>query len=177
MKNLLSRVQRELPDTDQDRYDVAYERGRAQARSGLLAGGLALGSAVGAAVMWLFEPSRGAGRRAQLASRLQGLKSSVARTTSGRAEDLSNRVHGFAIERGIKEPPPDGDHATRDARGTDYGDRYREGFGRTEADPTRPGSQVPDPLQPAEVAAFGPAGPVAGAASGEEETERRLAGS
>ena len=174
MKNILSRVQRELPDTDQDRYDVAYERGRAQARSGLMFGGLALGSALGAGLMWLFDPERGNGRRAQLVSRLEGLKNDVARTTSGRAEDLGNRVEGFAIERGIKEPPEEG--VAQGVGEPDYGRSYEEGFGQTQADPTRPGAQVPDPVEPAEVAAFGPSGPVAGAASDYEEQERRLEG-
>jgi hypothetical protein len=175
MKNVLSRVQRELPDTDRDRYDIAYERGRAQARSGLLFGGLALGSTLGAALMWLFDPARGKGRRAQLASRFEGLKNDVARTASGRAEDLGNRVEGFAIERGIKEPPGEGDDSGRSGS-AEYGEGYREGFGQTVADPSRPGSKVSEPLTAGEVAAFGPSGPVAGAASDYEDSERRLEG-
>jgi hypothetical protein len=175
MKDLISRVQRELPDTDETRYDVAYERGRAQARSTLLFGGLALGSAVGAGLMWLFDPSRGAGRRAQLASRFEGLRNDVSRTTEGRAEDLGNRLHGFAIERGITSPPAeDGDTDRRS--GADYGEGYREGFGQTEYDPTAPGSQAPDPIRTEEVAVYGSSGPVAGAASSYEDAEERAAG-
>jgi len=81
MNDVIARLQRELPDTDRDRYDIAYERGRAQARSGLLLGGLALGSAIGAGLMWLLDPVHGAGRRADLASRATGLRSNVGRTT------------------------------------------------------------------------------------------------
>jgi hypothetical protein len=163
MKDFVSRVQRELPDTDQDRYDIAYERGRAQARSGLLFGGLALGSSLGAALMWLFDPERGKGRRAELASRTEGLRNDLSRTLSGRVKDLQNRAQGFAIERGIKEPPTDGD-ATR-----------TEVLARP-SDASRPGSRVEDPVTPAEVAVFGPSGPGAGAASDYEESEERLAG-
>src|SRR4051812_16754124 len=60
MKNLISRVQRELPDTDKDRYDVAYERGAAQKRSGMLFGGLAAGAVAGLVGMYLLDPIRGA---------------------------------------------------------------------------------------------------------------------
>ena len=166
MMDLVSRVQRELPDTDRDRYDIAYQRGRAQARSTLLFGGLALGSALGAGVMWLLDPSRGAGRRAQLAQRLAALRNDAARTTGGRAKDVRNRVEGFAIERGIREPSGDG--RSRDGSDGDrdrYGRGYREGFGRTAGDPDAPGVLVDDRLEPAEVARFGPAGPVAGASA------------
>jgi hypothetical protein len=168
MKDLVSRVQRELPDTDQTRYDVAYERGRAQARSGLLFGGLALGSLAGAALMWLFDPSRGAGRRAQLASRATGLKNDVARAAEGRMEDLQNRAQGFAIERGIAAPPDESGGRTG---GGDWGAGYREGFGQTENDPTAPGNDVPDPIRPADVAEYGSAGPVAGAGGIYSEAE------
>jgi hypothetical protein len=180
MKDVIARLQRELPDTDRDRYDVAYERGRAQARSGLLAGGLALGSAVGAGLMWLLDPVHGAGRRAELTSRVTGLKNQVAKTAGGKAEDLQNRANGFAIERGIKQLPgptsttegwdsPSDGSPAESGQGTDYGEGYREGFGQTVDDPTAPGSQVPDPIEPQEVAEYGASGPVAGAAH-EERT-------
>ena len=93
MKDLVNRIQRELPDTDKDRYDIAYERGQAQARSGLLFGGLAFGALVGAALMFLFDPNRGADRRAQLASRVTGIRG-----------DLQNRAKGAAIEAGFENP-------------------------------------------------------------------------
>lgn len=93
MKDLINRIQRELPDTDKDRYDAAYARGQAQAQSGLLFGGLAFGALLGAAVMFLFDPNRGADRRAQLASRVTGIRG-----------DLQNRAKGAAIEPGFENP-------------------------------------------------------------------------
>ena len=104
MKDVIARVQRELPDTDKDRYDIAYQRGRAQARSTLLAGGVAVGSALGAGLMWLLDPAKGAARRAQLGDRFNGLRNQVSSNVGGKAEDIGNRVSGFAIERGIKQP-------------------------------------------------------------------------
>jgi len=204
MKDVIARLQRELPDTDKDRYDVAYERGRAQARSALLGGGLAIGSALGAGLMWLFDPERGSGRRAQLASRVEGFRNRAAQTASGTATDVGNRVQGFAIERGIKQPPAGSEQGTNgsgperpleptgpeplsqpgsyaestvaradvapptadEGRG-DLGQGYREGFGATAADPAAPGSRVPDPITPDEIAEHGASGPVAGA--GQEE--------
>lgn len=165
-EDVVSRVQRELPDTDKTRYDVAYERGRAQARSGLLFGGLAVGSLLGAGLMWVLDPVKGAGRRAQLGQRASALRNDLQRTASGRTKDLQNRVEGFAIERGVKSPPDE--DATFARAGTpsatnDYGEGYREGFGATEHDPTAPGSQVPDPIRPQEAEEYGSSGPVAGA--------------
>jgi gas vesicle protein len=102
--DFLSRLQRELPDTDKDRYDIAYEQGAHQARSGLLFGGVLVGALAGAAAMFLLDPARGAGRRAQLASRATGLRNELARTAAGKGEDLQNRARGAAIEHGVAKP-------------------------------------------------------------------------
>jgi gas vesicle protein len=102
--NFLARLQRELPDTDKDRYDIAYEQGQTQARSGLLFGGMLAGALAGVTAMFLLDPARGAGRRAQIASRVTGLRNNLARTATGRAEDLQNRARGAAIEAGVKQP-------------------------------------------------------------------------
>jgi hypothetical protein len=181
-EDVVSRVQRELPDTDKTRYDVAYERGRAQARSGLLFGGLAIGSLLGAALMWVLDPVKGAGRRAQLGQRVTALRNHLQRTAGGRTKDLQNRVEGFAIERGVKSPPDDDATLTRagtPSATSDFGEGYREGFGATEHDPTAPGSQVPDPIRPQEAAEYGSSGPVAGAGTAvfaDQEDEARSDG-
>ena len=135
MKNLINRIQRELPDTDKNRYDAAYERGRAQARSGPLLGGLAFGAIVGAGLMFLFDPDRGAARRSQLASRGIGVRDDLARTAGSHLEDLQNRA--------------------KDTNGTSHTLRP--------ADPDAPGANVPDPIKPEEVQQYGASGPIAGA--------------
>jgi hypothetical protein len=115
--DFLSRLQRELPDTGKDRYDIAFEQGAHRARSGLLFGGLLMGAVAGAAAMFLLDPARGAGRRAQLASRATGLRNDLARTAAGKGEDLQNRVHGAAIEHGVTKPDDGGSkrpNASRD---------------------------------------------------------------
>jgi hypothetical protein len=159
-----------------NRYDVAYERGRAQARSRLLFGGLALGSALGAALTFLFDPERGRRRRAELGQRLTALRNDLQRTAEGRSKDLRNRAQGFAIERGLAEPP-NGSGADRPAESA-YGSSYERGFGATEADPSAPGGQVPDPIKPEEVAVYGASGPVggAGAEADDELARERLEG-
>jgi hypothetical protein len=164
IQDAIGRVQRELPDTDRTRYDIAYERGRAQARSSLLVGGLAVGSALGAGLMWLLDPVYGAGRRAQLGSRLTGLKNDLSRTAGGRRKDLGNRVEGFAIERGIKQPPSS--HESDAA--TDGSSAYAS------ASSTSP-SNGQETITPEEVAAYGSSGPIAGApANAEAEREEAV---
>jgi gas vesicle protein len=97
--DFLSRLQRELPNTDKDRYDIAYEQGASQARSGLLFGGVLIGALAGAAAMYLLDPTRGAGRRAQLTSRATGLRNDIARTARRGAQDVENRVDAAAPEQ------------------------------------------------------------------------------
>lgn len=145
MKNLINRIQRELPDTDKNRYDAAYERGRAQARSGPLLGGLAFGSIVGAGLMFLFDPDRGAARRSQLASRATGVRNDLARTASGHIEDLQDRA--------------------KHTNGTSHAVRP--------ADRDAPGANVPDPIRPEEVQQYGASGPIAGATLFTESSEDR----
>ena len=145
MKNLISRIQRELPDTDKNRYDAAYERGRAQARSGPLLGGLAFGAIVGAGLMFLLDPDRGAARRSQLASRAIGVRDDLARTAGSHLEDLQNRA--------------------KDTNGTSHAIRP--------ADPDAPGANVPDPIKPEEVQQYGASGPIAGATLFTESAEER----
>lgn len=172
MNELISRIQRELPDTDKDRYDVAYERGQAQARSGLLFGGLAFGALVGAALMYLFDPNRGAGRRAELASRATGLRNDLARTASGRVEDLQNRAKGAVIEAGFRNPD-EGVPAHAAARGDMDGTEASNGtavMGLPDNDDA-PGASVPEPITPEEVARFGASGPVAGATAAAEGSD------
>lgn len=73
MADIVTEIQRNLPGTDRDRYEIAYQRGRAQARSALVVGGLAVGAAVGAAATWLLDPERGAQRRKLVAERIAAL--------------------------------------------------------------------------------------------------------
>ncbi len=101
MDDLVSRISRELPDTDRDRYDIAYERGRAQARSTLLFGGLALGAAAGAVATLLLDPARGRGRRIELSQRVGAVARRAGRTAQGRVTDLRNRATGKATELGL----------------------------------------------------------------------------
>lgn len=73
MADIVTEIHKNLPGTDRDRYEIAYQRGRAQARSALVVGGLAVGAAVGAAATWLLDPERGAQRRKLVAERIVAL--------------------------------------------------------------------------------------------------------
>ncbi len=105
MDDLVGRITRELPDTDRSRYDIAYERGRAQARSSMLFGGAALGAIVGAAAMFLLDPTHGRGRRIELGQRLGALGRDLGRAIGGRTTDLRNRAVGAASELGLPGTP------------------------------------------------------------------------
>jgi hypothetical protein len=68
LDDVVRRLERRWPGTDEERYDRAFQRGYARGRSGRLAVGLAIGATAAAAGTWLLDPDRGAGRRARLAA-------------------------------------------------------------------------------------------------------------
>lgn len=105
MDDLVSRLARELPDTSKDRYDIAYQRGRSQARSSLLFGGMAIGLAAGALAMYLLDPRQGNGRRTELGQRLGAVGRDLSRSIAGRGTDLRNRAKGAATELGLPGTP------------------------------------------------------------------------
>ena len=88
MNDVVFRLLRELPDTDRDRYDIAYGRGRAQARSALLFGGIAIGLVAGGLGLFLLDPVVGTGRRAQLAQRAKAALVNLRDRTMGAATKL-----------------------------------------------------------------------------------------
>ena len=105
MNDVVVRLLRELPDTDKDRYDIAFERGRAQARSSLLFGGMTLGLVAGALGLFLLDPLVGGGRRTQLAQRAKAVLNDLQRTIDGRSRDFRNRALGAATEHGLPGTP------------------------------------------------------------------------
>jgi hypothetical protein len=105
MDDVVFRLLRELPDTDKDRYDIAYGRGRAQARSSLLFGGMAIGLIAGALGTFLLDPVVGGGRRAQAIQRARAVVNDLQRTISARGRDLRNRTLGAATELGLPGTP------------------------------------------------------------------------
>jgi hypothetical protein len=135
--DFLSRLQRELPNTDKDRYDIAYEQGAHRARSGLLFGGMLVGALAGAVAMFLLDPARGAGRRAELASRATGLRTDLARTAAGKGENLQNRARGAAIEHGVTKPDDGGSNRSRGPRETNKAEVTSRDGSRREAASTR----------------------------------------
>ena len=135
--DFLSRLQRELPRTDKDRYDIAYEQGAHQARSGLLFGGMLVGALAGAAAMFLLDPARGAGRRAELASRATGLRNDLTRTSAGKGEDLQNRARGAAIEHGVTKPEDGGSKRSTGPRESDKTEATSRDGSRRETASTR----------------------------------------
>jgi len=86
----IARLERDLPDTNKDRYARAYARGRAQARSKYLVVGIVAGVGMGIVVAALLDPKRGKARRDRIAGSVKG----TARTATDKARD-------DATERGL----------------------------------------------------------------------------
>lgn len=101
---LMARLERELPDTDRDRYDRAYARGWMRARTVYLAIGIVVGVAAGLGVALLLEPRRGRERREALRRRASGLR----RQVSDRAQEARTRIQERDSERpavGVMDVP------------------------------------------------------------------------
>ena len=56
------------------------------------------GLAIGATLMYIFDPERGNRRRALIRDKAVGLKNDAQEAISGKAEDLSNRAKGMLHE-------------------------------------------------------------------------------
>ena len=158
MDDVVHRLLRELPDTKKDRYDIAYERGRAQARSALLFGGMAIGLVSGALGMFLLDPVNGSGRRAELAQRVRARFDDLRQTLQSRSQDLRNRVVGTATELGLPGTPPSN------------AERREAAVVASASSPSRPGLRT----APRSAAASTPAAvaPAAPAAPREDTTDR-----
>ena len=107
MKDIAAEVQRNLPGTDKDRYDIAYARGKTQARSALATTGLALGLAVGTALMFFFDPVMGPARRAQLRQRAMGMSKEISGAAESKVEDTPNRAKDLAEEHDMPGTEPE----------------------------------------------------------------------
>ena len=110
ISTLVTNLERELPTTDKDRYDRAFGRGFARARTSFVIVGAATGIAAGIAGAYLLDPQRGPQRRNALRTKLR-------RTT----EDVScaGPPHGHA-DRGPGawvRPRAGPDQARRRGRG------------------------------------------------------------
>jgi hypothetical protein len=104
---IVENLERELPTTDKGRYDRAYSRGWAKARTSFIVVGAATGIAAGIAGAWLLDPKQGPRRRAALRGRIRGATKDVSGTLSRTATMTSDRARGFAIERGLIKPGTD----------------------------------------------------------------------
>ena len=105
MDDIVGRLMRELPDTDRNRYDIAYARGRAQARTSLMAGGLAVGAAAGSLAMFLLDPNRGRRRRIELRQRLGAFATELRRTIESRGEERPQAPIPVRSRPDLRTPP------------------------------------------------------------------------
>ena len=101
IRALIARLERELPDTDRDRYARAFARGRAQGRSRNLAIGIAAGAAAGIVAALLLEPGHGKERRDRIGRKAGSLTSGVSSRVASTARVAGDRARGMAAERGL----------------------------------------------------------------------------
>ncbi len=101
LRALVARLERELPDTDRDRYDRAYARGWVRARSTYLVLGLAAGIGAGVVAAVLLDPKRGPARRERIAARTSSLTQGLTDKVGVTVKDVSERARGVAAERGL----------------------------------------------------------------------------
>jgi gas vesicle protein len=105
---LVSNLERDLPTTDGDRYDRAFRRGFARARTSFVVIGAATGIAAGIAGAFLLDPQRGPQRRAEIQTRLRRTTRDVSRQVQRTATMTADKAKGFAYERGLIKSDEDG---------------------------------------------------------------------
>ena len=98
IRALVARLERELPDTDRDRYARAFARGRAQGRSRYLVVGIAGGVAAGIVAAALLEPGHGKERRNLIGSRISSLTAGVSTRVASTAKVAQDRAREIAKE-------------------------------------------------------------------------------
>jgi hypothetical protein len=109
---IVETLERDLPTTDKGRYDRAYSRGWARARTGFVIVGAAAGIAAGIAGAFLLDPNNGPRRREALRTKLRTTTEGVTGQLSRTATMATERARGLAVERGLIKPD-DGDDTKR----------------------------------------------------------------
>ena len=104
ISTLVTNLERELPNTDKDRYDRAFGRGFARARASFVIVGAATGIAAGIAGAYLLDPQRGPQRRNALRTKLRRTTDDVTSQVRRTATLTADRARGFAHERGLIKP-------------------------------------------------------------------------
>jgi gas vesicle protein len=98
---LVGNLERDLPTTDGDRYDRAFRRGFARARTSFVVIGAATGIVAGIAGAFLLDPQRGPQRRQAIQTRVRRTTTDVTRQVQRTATMTADRAKGFAYERGL----------------------------------------------------------------------------
>lgn len=104
IRSLIARLERELPDTDRDRYARAFARGRAQGRSKHVAVGLAAGVSAGIVAALLLEPEHGKVRRERIGRKVSSLTAGISSRAASTAKSAGGRARGIAVQRGLIKP-------------------------------------------------------------------------
>ncbi len=104
IRALIARLERELPDTDRDRYARAFARGRAQGRSKYLVVGIAAGVTTGIVAALLLEPEHGKERRDRIGAKVSSLTAGISSRAASTAKVAEYRARGIAVERGLVKP-------------------------------------------------------------------------
>ena len=101
---IVENLERDLPTTDKGRYDRAYSRGWARARTGFVIVGAAAGIAAGIAGAFLLDPNEGPRRREALRSKVRSTTEGVTGQLSRTASMATEKARGLAVDRGLIKP-------------------------------------------------------------------------
>ena len=101
---IVENLERDLPTTDKGRYDRAYSRGWARARTGFVIVGAAAGIAAGIAGAFLLDPNEGPRRREALRSKVRSTTEGVTGQLSRTASMATEKARGIAVDRGLIKP-------------------------------------------------------------------------
>jgi hypothetical protein len=101
---IVENLERDLPTTDKGRYDRAYSRGWARARTGFVIVGAAAGIAAGIAGAFLLDLSEGPRRREALRSKVRSTTEGVTGQLSRTASMATEKARGLAVDRGLIKP-------------------------------------------------------------------------
>jgi len=104
LDGLVAKLQRELPDTDRDRYDRAFRRGWTRARTTYVGAGVIVGIVGGVVGALLLDPERGPARRRRITVQARAVGAQVAHAARTGLDQVAGKARQVAAQRRTETP-------------------------------------------------------------------------